>query len=381
MLLLTVAAAFHAQPRRPLSFAASRSFSELLVQNTHGARSSTLTPCSGYNSCAQVAIRKPPFFCSLAVCTMSDNGVSFATVAPLPLYEQFGWHVSVASWLSWWQWLILIGVIFYFMHRAIVAIIRRHQESVYWNWDNGGDDVTLPRDVINTDVDALSFPPDFLFGVATSAHQIEGGDGGLNQWSAWEESKDRQGQPRIRDGSRVGSGGQHWLRVDEDVKLLKELGVNSYRFSIEWSKVQPAAGEWNAAALQHYSDEVDQLLAHGIVPMITLQHFTIPTWFEELGGFELEENIAHFVAYAEKMFLAFRGRVQLWVTINEPFFYSFNGQRRLLLRCRAVSAFLALCTSAHCQSFVCFSLASFLQATCPVCFLLAKLVPLCVVWF
>jgi beta-glucosidase len=186
--------------------------------------------------------------------------------------------------------------------------------------------VTLARDVINTDVDALSFPSNFLFGVATSAHQIEGGDGGLNQWSVWETQRDpKQNQPRIRDGSRVGTGGQHWLRVDEDMKLLRELGVNSYRFSIEWSKVQPAQDEWNAAALQHYSDEVDQLLAHNIVPMITLQHFTIPLWFEELGGFEREDNIRFFVSYAEKMFLAFRGRVQLWVTINEPFFYSFNG--------------------------------------------------------
>ena len=188
--------------------------------------------------------------------------------------------------------------------------------------DNGGDDVTVPREVINTDVDALAFPPDFLFGVATSAHQIEGGDGGLNQWSAWECSKDKQGvvrndnsccsssrselrrhpycqryvpahslsrscpfvhccvpQSRIKDGSRVSSGGQHWLRVDEDVKLLRELGVNSYRFSIEWSKVQTGPGDnWNQSAIQHYSDEIDQLLANNITPMITLQHFTIPTW-------------------------------------------------------------------------------------------------------
>lgn len=77
----------------------------------------------------------------------------------------------------------------------------------------------------------------------------------------------------------MSSGGQHWLRVDEDVKLLRELGVNAYRFSIEWSKVQPGPGDqWNQSAIAHYSDEIDQLLANHITPMITLQHFTIPTW-------------------------------------------------------------------------------------------------------
>jgi beta-glucosidase len=274
--------------------------------------------------------------------------------------------VYVASLLNWWQWLGLVGFFFFFLHRAIVTIIRRHQESVYWNWDNGGDDVTVKREVINTDVEALTFPPDFLFGVATSAHQIEGGDGGQNQWGAWESDKDKLGQPRIRDGSKVGSGGQHWLRVDEDIKLLKELGVNrsaeyprgrtfargfclqysrlsiasdapcifhcssvlplsSYRFSIEWSKIQPQPLEWSQSALQHYSDEIDQLVSQGIVPLITLQHFTIPLWFEALGGFEKEENLRYFVEYAERVFVRFKDRVNLWVTINEPFFYSFNG--------------------------------------------------------
>lgn len=151
-------------------------------------------------------------------------------------------------------------------------------------------------------------------------------DGGLNQWSTWESSKSPAGVSRIKDGSRVSSGGQHWLRVDEDIKLLKELGVNAYRFSVEWSKVQPGGpDEWNASVIAHYSDEIDQLLSAGITPMLTLQHFTIPLWFEELGGFESEANIPHFVAYAERLFRAFRSRVSLWITINEPFFYSFNG--------------------------------------------------------
>jgi beta-glucosidase len=191
--------------------------------------------------------------------------------------------------------------------------------------DNGGDDVTVKRVVIDTNVDALEFPSNFLFGVATSSHQIEGGDGGLNQWSAWEASKDAHGRSRIKDGTRVQTGGQHWLRVDDDVKLLKDLGVNAYRFSIEWSKIQPAAGEWNLNAIQHYVDEIDQLLQNQIQPMITLQHFTIPIWFEELGGFESEANIPYFVTFAERMFQEFRSKVKLWVTINEPFFYSFNG--------------------------------------------------------
>lgn len=237
------------------------------------------------------------------------------------LWEEYGVHVYIASLLPPWQWMTLLGTVFYFMHRAIVYIIRTHQESIFWHWsetgrttrdaderrrgehshahappssayfysfssssflsvcrDNGGDDVTVDRVVINTDVDSLQFPPHFLFGVATSAHQIEGGDGGLNQWSGWERAKDAQGRSRIKDSSRVQTGSQHWLRVDDDVKLLKEIGVNAYRFSIEWSKIQPAAGEWNLNAIQHYADEIDQLLRNQIQPMISLQHFTIPTW-------------------------------------------------------------------------------------------------------
>ena len=240
----------------------------------------------------------------------------------------YGPHVYIASLLHNYQWLILLGTFFYFLHRAIVAIIKSHQESVYWNWDNGGDDITVPRVVIDTNVESLVFPDYFNFGVSTSAHQIEGGDGGLNNWSIWETQKDAHGKPRIKDGTRVQTGGQHWLRVDEDLKLLKELGVNSYRFSIEWSKIQPAAGEWNQNAIQHYADEIDQLVANQIEPMLCLQHFTLPNWFVELGGFEKDENIDYFVQYAERMFQEFRHKVHLWVTINEPFFYSFNGEEK-----------------------------------------------------
>jgi beta-glucosidase len=256
---------------------------------------------------------------------MSSPPTSPCSPAPVNLWDDYGSHVYVASLLHNYQWLILLGTLFYFLHRAIVAIIKGHQESVYWNFDNGGDDVTVKRVVIDTNVEALTFPPYFSFGISTSAHQIEGGDGGLNNWSAWEEGKDAQGKPRIKDGTKVQSGAQHWLRVDEDVKLLKELGVNSYRFSIEWSKIQPAAGEWNLNAIAHYAEEIEQLVQNQIQPMVCLQHFTLPNWFVELGGFEKEENIEHFVLFAERMFVEFRSKVHLWVTINEPFFSSFNG--------------------------------------------------------
>lgn len=115
-------------------------------------------------------------------------------------------------------------------------------------------------------------PPTFLWGASTSAHQIEGGNV-LNDWARFEAIPGN-----IREGHASGVAADHWNRLAEDVDLLTALGANAYRFSIEWSRVEPIEGEWDTAAWAHYQDEVALLRQAGITPMVTLLHFTLPGW-------------------------------------------------------------------------------------------------------
>ena len=96
---------------------------------------------------------------------------------------------------------------------------------------------------------------------------------------------DEEGNPRIARGEKCGIACDHWNRYPEDIKLMQELGVKSYRFSVSWSKIMPEEGVVDTSAIRHYSDMVDSLLAAGIEPMITLHHFCHPMWFEEKGAF------------------------------------------------------------------------------------------------
>lgn len=163
--------------------------------------------------------------------------------------------------------------------------------------------------------DGSAFPKEFMWGVATASHQIEGGN--TNNWSAFE--------PRSKSQQLSGEACDHWNRRTEDVGLIKNLGVSHYRFSIEWSRIEPQQGQWNEDALQWYSDLVDELLARGIQPMATLHHFTQPLWWDEMGGFEREENVSHWVQFSMKMFELLSDRVEWWCTINEPAVYASMG--------------------------------------------------------
>ena len=117
-------------------------------------------------------------------------------------------------------------------------------------------------------LDEMTFPQDFTWGVATASHQIEGGNS--NNWTQFEERENKE---------RSGDACDHWNLWNKDHDLLTELGVSSYRFSIEWSRIEPNEGEWNEAAIQVYSDMIDSLIAKGIEPMVTLHHFSHPIWF------------------------------------------------------------------------------------------------------
>ncbi|MCX6227339.1 MAG: glycoside hydrolase family 1 protein [Bacteroidia bacterium] len=182
----------------------------------------------------------------------------------------------------------------------------------------------LKWDWSKIDTNKIAFPKDFIWGVATAAHQVEGYNTN-NQWYLWETAVDEKGNPRIAGGQKAGIACDHWNRYSQDIGLMKELGLRSYRFSVEWSRIEPAEGVFDTLAIKHYQDVCDSLIANGIVPMVTLHHFTNPIWFEKKGAFEKMENVADFVKFTEVVYLALKDRVTFWCTINEPAVYVVEG--------------------------------------------------------
>jgi beta-glucosidase len=169
-----------------------------------------------------------------------------------------------------------------------------------------------------------TLPDDFLWGAATSSHQTEGGCTN-NNWSAFESAVDASGRPRIAGAQKSGDACQHWNRFEEDICLLKEMGLNAYRFSVEWSKIEPREGVWDDSAMAHYERVVDALCARGIVPMVTLHHFTNPLWFEERGGFLAHDAPDMLARFCRRVYGRLADRVPFWCTLNEPAVFAVNG--------------------------------------------------------
>jgi beta-glucosidase len=157
----------------------------------------------------------------------------------------------------------------------------------------------------------------FLWGVATSAYQIEGGITG-NDWPAWEAEPGR-----IRDGACAGGACLSWERWEEDLDLVRSLGLNAYRFSLEWSRIEPKRGRYDEEALRRYGAMLDGCRARAIEPVLTLHHFTNPAWFAASGGWEERGNLDPFRRFARLAAERFGERVDLWITLNEPEVYGF----------------------------------------------------------
>jgi beta-glucosidase len=179
-------------------------------------------------------------------------------------------------------------------------------------------------DVVKLKDEPWRFGQDFLWGSATAAHQVEGYCDN-NNWYRFESAVDAQGRPRIMAGQKAGVGCDHWNRYKEDIKLMKDLSLNAYRFSVEWSKIEPRQGEFDEKALAHYEQVVEELLANGIQPMVTLHHFTDPIWFEEQGAFLKDDSPEIFARFVEKVVARLGNKVKLWCTINEPSVYALQG--------------------------------------------------------
>ena len=157
----------------------------------------------------------------------------------------------------------------------------------------------------------LKFPEGFLFGTATSAHQVEG----ENRWNDWWYYEEIGRLPH-----KSGRACNSWEMYGRDVDLRAGLGYGADRFAIEWSRIFPEEGKPNEGALMHYQRMIDLLNERGITPMLTLHHFTLPMWFAAKGGFERKENLEYWGRYVELIAETLEG-VKLVATFNEPMVY------------------------------------------------------------
>jgi len=164
------------------------------------------------------------------------------------------------------------------------------------------------------------FPEGFLWGTATSSHQVEGGNTN-NNWYAWENEPGR-----IIHGQKCGLACGWWGgRWKEDLENAARDGQNAHRLSIEWSRVQPAPDKWDQDALEYYRQMLKGMHKLGLKPMVTLHHFTDPLWIYEDGGWENDKTPEFFAEFVRKTVSTLEDLTDFWVTINEPEVYVTSG--------------------------------------------------------
>lgn len=208
---------------------------------------------------------------------------------------------------------------------------------------------------------SVTFPSSFLWGTATAAFQIEKGDTATD-WNAWVNLT----PSKIKNGDKPDNGGPDALNhVDDDIALMQQMGVNSYRFSIEWARLFPTADTTtpDPTALAAYDSEMQKLVAAHITPMVTLQHFAIPTWLSDVTqpnspqGWERPETSEAFGKFCSWAGVHYGAQVDWWVTINEPLVTAIIGYVQggsppgsILATDRALNAIKAM-ARAHAKCF------------------------------
>ncbi len=166
------------------------------------------------------------------------------------------------------------------------------------------------------DCDGYVFPPGFLWGAATSSHQVEGG----NRWNDWGAAEQAG---RLAHAS--GEACQHYERYEQDFDLAQSWGHKAHRLSLEWSRIEPVEGTWNPEAIAHYRDVIRALRQRDLEPVVTLHHFTNPAWFIRQGGWLRRDSVARFARYVDYVMQQLGPEVTYWLTINEPTVYVMQG--------------------------------------------------------
>ena len=164
-----------------------------------------------------------------------------------------------------------------------------------------------------------SFPEGFLWGTASAAHQVEGDNRNCDWWEFEQEPG------RIANGDTSEIANDHYRRYREDFALLRELKQNAHRLSLEWSRIEPSQGEFDARQIRHYRDVLGELREQGIEPMVTLHHFTSPLWFARKSGWAASDAAHAFLPFVHRVVDQLGDLVKLWCTINEPNIYAANG--------------------------------------------------------
>ena len=163
----------------------------------------------------------------------------------------------------------------------------------------------------------FSLPKDLLLGVSTASMQIEGGQLDTN-WHDW------YAKGFIKDGTDPATGNDHWEKWREDTALLSQMGMQLYRFGVEWARLIPVEGQVDESAVERYRQELLALRQRGIRPLLTIHHFSNPMWFEKKGGFTKRENLADYLALVALVIERFGDLCSDYITINEPNVYAVN---------------------------------------------------------
>ncbi len=156
----------------------------------------------------------------------------------------------------------------------------------------------------------MNFPKDFMIGAATAAHQVEGNNMHSDYWA-------QEQLPHTSFAEPSGIACDHYNRYEEDIRLLADAGLNAYRFSVEWARIEPEEGKFDENEIEHYRKVIACCRENGVEPIVTLMHFTSPVWLIRKGGWEAESTVEDFRRYAAYVAEKLGSELKYVCTINE----------------------------------------------------------------